>query len=43
MIKPSRLNTEVLPVTLPRPMGIVFEYDETRKEAVVVDLVCILA
>mmetsp|Transcript_12730 Transcript_12730/g.27574 ORF Transcript_12730/g.27574 Transcript_12730/m.27574 type:complete len:290 (-) Transcript_12730:387-1256(-) len=31
--------SEILAVTLPRPLGIVLEYDERRKRAVVVDLI----
>uniref|UniRef100_A0A7S3RAD1 Uncharacterized protein n=1 Tax=Dunaliella tertiolecta TaxID=3047 RepID=A0A7S3RAD1_DUNTE len=34
-----RPDGELLLVTLPRPLGIVFEYDERRKQAIVVDLV----
>lgn len=31
--------SELVTVTLPRPLGVVFEYDQGRKQAVVVDVV----
>jgi len=31
--------SELITVTLPRPLGVVFEYDQPRKRALVVDVV----